>query len=59
MDLYNTIQWKWMGMKGQHGKDPTHGYTKLKKARVGTTFRIGDAKVGNGGNASTFDLPEL
>ena len=28
-----------MGMEGSHGKDPTHGNTKLKKARVDITFR--------------------
>lgn len=48
-----------MGMEGKHEKDLTYGNVKLKKARVDTTFRTGDAKIGNGEHAPILDLPEL
>ena len=59
MDIYRSIQRQWMGLEGQHGKNPTYGDTELKKAGDIITLGTGSVEMGDGEHASAFNLPKF
>ena len=59
MDIHRSIHQHWMGLEGQHGKDPTYRDTELKKAGDIITLGTGSVEMGDGEHASTFNLPKF